>query len=668
MREGVITVEQFAGLAEISRQAAWKSFKRGHWRGCELETSTISGARGGNSGQQYVVKVASLPVDLQERLKALQTAVEGRSNIVTGSAATRERNWWLHLLGPALEHPKGSVERMAVLGDIAAKPALDWHGRRVPVSVRTMQRKLARMEGEGSIGVLARCGRSDKGAKRVILSRLWDAAVPFDDAVKTKIAENVRQEIRGYVKAGAAFSKVRILVARYLAGETSAYGFRPNDPAMLDRICVIPKGMIRAEAQFKKVYRHKFDRKASEDDRPRVKRTTSGLQPMEIVVMDVHPIDVLVTRSDGSTATPKLLGFMDVATRRVWCDLVFLDQRGGVRNTDLIEAFAGMAMHPAFGLPEMLYADNGTEYLFADFLDEAMQLAVPVISDDHGRTSRVIRALPYNASAKPIEAWFGHFEQQFLRHCQGWIGGDRMNQKRTQIGKPVAPFGTFEAFRPYFFGLLRAYEHFPQEHGDLAGKSPDQAFNAAVELGWSATVMDPENLHSVFTRPMIRDVKQHSISVDGRKWNGPALDTYLGDKVTVRVPIYHGFNELLVLAPDGRELGIVKPEEVFSYHDPRGAQRSASRVKARNAAIRQLDRSAPDIDVGAKLIAYGADQISPAAPEPKGRVSVIGYGAKTITPEYRPEQANTDKQRELDEIRESRALAAENAWKMRDAS
>lgn len=86
------------------------------------------------------------------------------------------------------------------------------------------------------------------------------------------------------------------------------------------------------------------------------------------------------------------------------------------------------------------------------------------------RSSRVIRALPYNAAAKPIESWFGHFEQHYLRHCQGWIGGDRMNKKQQVIGKQPAPFGAFEAFQGYFFNLLKAYEHMPHTHGEFAGK------------------------------------------------------------------------------------------------------------------------------------------------------------------------------------------------------
>ncbi|MEP2705246.1 MAG: hypothetical protein ABJQ71_23065, partial [Roseibium sp.] len=100
----------------------------------------------------------------------------------------------------------------------------------------------------------------------------------------------------------------------------------------------------------------------------------------------------------------------------------------GPRNVDVIEAFVAMAQHSAFGLPKTLYCDNGKEYLFADFLDDAMQLLVPNVGE-RGK-SRVIRALPYNASAKPIEAWFGHFEQQFLKTCPGYIGDDRMNPKR----------------------------------------------------------------------------------------------------------------------------------------------------------------------------------------------------------------------------------------------
>ncbi|MEP3431227.1 MAG: hypothetical protein ABJN98_21265, partial [Roseibium sp.] len=53
--------------------------------------------------------------------------------------------------------------------------------------------------------------------------------------------------------------------------------------------------------------------------------------------------------------------------------------------------------------------------------------------------------------AMPIEAWFGHFEQQFLKTCPGYIGDDRMNPKRPAPGKLPTPFtGDFNAFKRVF--------------------------------------------------------------------------------------------------------------------------------------------------------------------------------------------------------------------------
>ncbi|RWN51532.1 MAG: hypothetical protein EOR98_26370 [Mesorhizobium sp.] len=86
--------------------------------------------------------------------------------------------------------------------------------------------------------------------------------------------------------------------------------------------------------------------------------------------------------------------------------MIAFDTRGGVNNRDVIEVFAAMVEHPAFGLPEALYIDNGKEYGFATYLDDAMTLTVPGFHGP-GRSMRVINALPYNAPAKPIERWFG---------------------------------------------------------------------------------------------------------------------------------------------------------------------------------------------------------------------------------------------------------------------
>lgn len=619
---------EFASVAEISRQVSNRllaKIESGHklqWRGCPLEVRSIKG-RGGNAGIAYVVKVSSLPHHLQERWKASQTAVAGRSQPVSGSDAARERTWWLHILEPALEHPKGSQERKAALDAIAGTKHLDMHGRRIRISLRTLQRKLARMEGEGSIRPLARYGRADKGQKRVCISRAWDTAVPFDDTIKAKLAENLRQQIRQLINGGMKGKNLRFFAGKYLRETTVAYGFRPNDPEVLSRACRVPAHLCDAEAVYKKVHRHRTDRKASVDAGPSVTRSPKGLRPMEWVVADVHHCNVLVEKESGRLGTAKAIAFLDVATRRCWTDLVFFDGRGGVRNIDVIETFKGMAADPAFGLPEQIYFDNGKEYNFAEFLDDALQLAIPIAGRD-GRQSRIVRAQPYNAKAKPIEPWFGHFEQQYLSLCQGYRGDDIVNPKRPAMGKLPAPYtGGFDAFRKRFFGLLKGYEHIPQG-GALAGRSPSEAFAEHVTAGWSAAIAEPAHLNSVFARPVTRKLTGGLFDLDGREggWSSPELGRYLGDSIIVRVPIYHAYNEVNVYTPDGAFIGVATPEEVYSFGDQRGARHSARRKKEYNAAIRQLDKAAPAIDTAALIVTHGEAQIPVVPNAPRALVSV----------------------------------------------
>ena len=436
--------------------------------------------------------IDSLPEHFKARLNASQSLVKAPSRALAlpRSGSGSEALYWHTLLQPVLDLPKGSAERAAAYAAILARPLTDWHGQPFFPSLRSLSRRVAKLEALGMAG-LARAQRADAGKARVILSRQWDKAVPFDDATKAKIAAAVRDHIRGLVKGGARISKVRWLAQDLLVQTTNAHGHRPNDVKALEKACSITKHMVEAENAYKAVNRHNNDRKASEDDSPRVQRHSRNLDPMEVVVMDVHHINVLLDKSSGKTGTAKIMAIFDLKTQRVWCDLIFFDKKGGVRNVDVIESFVGMAMHPAFGLPKTLYCDNGSEYLFADYLEDALKLNVHIQALTGERKSQIIRALPYNAAAKPIEGWFGRFEQNYLRHCPGWIDDDRMNPARQQMGKLPASFkGAFNSFQGHFFKLLHAYEHFPQS-GALEGKTPAETFQGFVDRGWAATLIDP---------------------------------------------------------------------------------------------------------------------------------------------------------------------------------
>lgn len=495
-----ITTAEFSYLAGMSERRARKIFqevelgRRSVWSGAALVVRTIRG-QPGRFGKNYSSRLSSLPPDLQARWKALQTPVEGLSKPLSGRHA--ERSWWLHILGPALDTAKASPERAAAFNAILAERHVDLHGRPVNFTLRLLRRRMERMESAGSTGPLARFRRADKGKRRVFISREWDRRVRFSDKEKEAIARDLQSEIRSHVAAGATWGQTIELCSRFLA-KVSQRGFPITDATELLRVCQVPKALVQAELHYRKLDQHRTDRKAIEDSRPRIKRKMDGLRPMELVVMDVHPLDVAVQRADGTEAHPRLLAFLDLATQRCWCELVFFDKRGGVRNVDMIEAFVRMAAHPAFGVPEQVYCDNGSEYLFAAFLDDAMQIAWPGSS----RRLRVVNALPYNAAAKPVEQWFARIEGQHLSRLPGYRGGNRMNNRQEAVGRNRTPFaGGFDAFHDAFFGQLWAYEAMPQKRGQLSGMSPKQAFARHVADGWTAVVMDPENLLVAFTRP-----------------------------------------------------------------------------------------------------------------------------------------------------------------------
>ena len=623
-----LSTVDLANLSSISRQAIEKvllkiaSGQTSLWRGSELEVRIAHG-RGGRSGIRYEVKVDSLPIELQERFKALSTVNKQALNPLLSDKAKVERNWWLNLLAPVLKHPERTSERSAAIQETLSYGHYDWRGNKIKLSRRTVYAKIAAYKQHGIHG-LARQSRSDKGVKRVILTDIWDKAVPFDNATKHRIAENVKKQIQSCLASNSTFGTTRRLTVKFLKLATCNAGrelnYFPTD-ADLKRICKIPAAMIKAESKYRKVAQYRYDKKAFADSGPRETRKWYGMAPMEVVVCDVHHVNVLLRKEDGTTGTPKMIAWMDMGTRRVWVDLIFFEKRGGVRNMDAISSFSRMVQHKAYGVPKTLYADNGSEYNFADLVDDALKLNVrvhPLSEFIEGRNGQVIRARPYNAAAKPIEAWFGRFEQDYLKHMAGYIGDDRMNTPTRQLGKRPAPYsGTFEEFSDEFYSLLKAYHSNHETGGQYEGKTPNKILQEHVDNGWKATIMGKLDLHYTFSALETRKVINQSIRVAGRTWTCDELDACLDDTIHVRIPKWcAGFNALILEDSKGNQMGIARPQELSHPLDPRRAKHSARRISTRNKSIRQLAKQVPEIDVAAQIIEASNDRTPVTSNEP----------------------------------------------------
>ncbi len=325
----------------------------------------------------------------------------------------------------------------------------------VGTSERAVQKWISAYELHGLKGILP-AKRISTG--NVTISRAWDNAVchHMTEHDQMECLRMLRDHIRALYKAGTARKMVRFMAGIELISYTKMRGFKLPDHDAMQAICRVPERLLDAELHYRKLRRRSHDRKRDEDDKPRIHRTRFNMEPMQVLTLDMHPMDHLIETADGNPKTPHCLAFMDVGTGRVFCEILFFEGRGGVRNVDLITAMVNLLKHPAWGWPKVIYVDNGTEYGFVDHLCDLVMLGIDV--RDRNEVG-IKHALPYNAAAKLVELFFSHFEQ-LLAISPSHIGGNRMAPKRPALGKTHSGFaGGIEAFRELFYSVLRLRTH-----------------------------------------------------------------------------------------------------------------------------------------------------------------------------------------------------------------
>ena len=630
MRAGWLSAPAFAAIARITPRSARRILERAHcghpWRGHHLEVRRVR-ARGGNAGMAYEVQADSLPAALREAVLARPPASVAPAEPATASPpapAATERvlamidkpspvaRWRYSVIEPALWHPPRSRERKQAVEEASRAVRDRPSGKRGRVSVRSIERWIAAYGRDGMAGLHPK-PPANRGQDRVFIGRAWDAAVPFDDEIKERIVESVSRDIRSLWAANTTcgWRHIARLAAGILAKETVAAGFDPGT-RRLRTICRLPRRIVERGRRYRLIAIHDKDRKRWVDENvPRVSRTRKGRRPMEIVIGDVHHLDMLLRREDGSTYTPKLIAWHDWATNRVFGYPVFLQKGKGVRQEHVIEAFITMVTDPRWGMPDNLYLDNGGEYNWAELIDDAMKLSsrMRFLDDDkdfasrvRARRSAIIKALPYNAPAKAIEGVFANLEGSVFSMFPGWIGGNRMKKKTANVGKEPAPYpGDEAAFRRSLSVALDWYDTHPQE-GFLGGLSPREAFAAFVEDGWRRTDIDPEVLRWIFSRPVARRIWQSQFSLDGVSYTAPELAQLLGGtRVIVRVPLIGGRQQLPVLDERENPICMAACKSVYDTLDREGARVAAKGRRAAEAGIRVMRRETDPVDAETRM-------------------------------------------------------------------
>jgi hypothetical protein len=599
------------------------------------------------------VLVSSLPAALQQRYRELLAAETGAIALRDDPDANTSRNFIWQLIASAAKHRFASPERSAAIREITSRTYL-FPGDTGPrtVSAVTLRRWLRRYGRDGQAGLQKRA-RRDRGKRHGLISLRWNrATVELPELVRQDIAEQLRMYVRGLFKAGESGVSLQRLATFKLCELTSKAGYRGGE---LGAVCRVPRAFIDPERVYARVHQFRTDRKSYMDHAaPRIMRTRAGQSPMDLVVGDIHPVDILVRREDGSVATFRAIAWLDLATNRMWMDLVLLAKGEGIRNAHVIASFRHMI--DAWGAPRGLYLDNGSEYNWAPFIDDALKLidrasGRPLIGEIGGfdRLSQIVRALPYNASAKPIEGIFAILERNHFSRVPGWIGGDRMRKKSANVGQEPDPFpGTADECRALILSALDYYHNTPQR-GSLNGRAPNGALADAIAAGWGMVAVDPDAFAIAFSAEERRTVQQGRIRHAGTFWTCPEIIACQRDAVVVRIPKYEDWARLPIFSEAGELVGFAEPDIAYGFLDGAGAVDAHARRKAHRGAVIALSRSAPEIDPLAERAKLLGSQ-PPAASAPI--VATVGASADAtrIAAGLRetPRQRRARREREID--------------------
>ena len=161
--------------------------------------------------------------------------------------AQSQRDLWFNLLAPIITHPKASNARGAAINHLIANPPLGVDGKPMILSIRTIQRRLARYETPGGYGALARGRRRDAGKRRVIVFLAYDTAARAagaGDGQLEAVGEGLRNHMRGCIAQGIQPAIIQQMAKAWLFKATARNGIALSGEA-LAAACDAPARELR---------------------------------------------------------------------------------------------------------------------------------------------------------------------------------------------------------------------------------------------------------------------------------------------------------------------------------------------------------------------------------------------------------------------------------------
>lgn len=609
-----IAAGEFAQIASIGRRAAAKALKRASegkpWKGTPLQVQLIQG-RGGYAGLRYEVLLSSLPEALQEAFsggsdvmgtEALPPQPDEYAPRVATSEEARRALELYEKIKPATEAVLTKAQRGQAIREIVQTTGLP---------LRTVQRQVKSYRLHGLEGLM-RKRPANAGETRCAVSMKFDRAfiaAGHAPDVLPELTEFIDRAVAGLWKGrcdDGGETEVRELAAFLLFERCEELGV----PMPLSACQTIGKRRIRQLRHFRIVNTRNNDAKAFRNTLPAITRDWTGLSPMQMVIADVKHLDVQVTREDGSKAYPKLIGFMDGGTGRIFMYLVLCPHRRSITQKLVIEAFIAMCRDPHWGMPRQLYLDNGSEFGGLDRIAPAIAL----LNKERGR--EIIRAQPYNAQAKPIEPLFARLDRYCFSSLPGYTGGDRVNKKTQNDGRePDAWTGDWDSFCETVGGLV-SYYHQRKVGGQWGGRSPNEVFQEKIDAGWRPVLPRDFDLEIACCERKTVKLSKFGVRYNSVRYWHPQFSELPGQtEIELLLPWREGVDPIALLPS-----GPAKLTEDFPYpaNDISGAAEAGRRKQSYKRAVARLDGDAETIDpvqVKLRMAKHASTPMIPGRPQ-----------------------------------------------------
>ncbi len=563
------------------------------------------------------------------------------------------------IIAAILAHPKGSCARAAAFRESAMQPHKVGTGWK-DISERTLRDWVQSAEA-GGVAALMPVARSDKGKRRVRITRRWQEGCGLSEDVQDSIAAKLEGIARGLVLKGRSARETRRLASTELRRLSVAAGVT-LPKAQLAHLCELTGAWVMPFAEMTAARDYLSDHKRySDNEEARVQRELTQF-PMEVLMGDVHKVDMQVAdalksrdprtwimaqdakKNGRETIRVAIIAWMDGSSHFMWATPVILGPGQGITQQDVARSLYNVITCPHGGIPREILIDNGSEF---KALGEAVArfCAMAEIAG-----LGVIKSRPYSPEGKGrLEGAFGILEARHLSALPGYIAGDRMNSPTKSKGRRVDPYphGPDKLVSDIHLAVAQ-FNGTPQQ-GQLAGLSPKGMLEAKIrETGWHAQVPDEATFDLVFSHEEQRDVRKGSISIENRLYSGPVLSKLIGQsKVSFLVPMRDPRGPVICV-----QEGVIHwlHHDSFELNDRDGAKHKGAMVKLQVAEVkRRIATADQTVDVQ-QLLSDSADLGTVACNTPDAwTLDKAGVLGGLVTEEAAAEAEEARNRQELEE-------------------